>query len=155
MTAAGQAVEGLEHESGLADTRVAADQNQRTGHDAPAQDPVEFRNTGQQPFFGFQLDGVDRHRRRLCSGQAGSVSVPGLRLVAFLGECIPTAAIRALAHPLGRLIAARLANKNRSKGFFHGLIIFRIVINNRQMFIISAIPAQVGNQKHDWLGGER
>ncbi len=76
-------MQGLEHQRGFADARIAADEHQGTGHQAAAQHPVEFVDAGGLALFVDDFHGVNGHR-----------------LVAFLGHNL-AAGRRRSAHFFG------------------------------------------------------
>ena len=53
---------GLQQQRRFADTRVAADQDHRAGHQPAAEDAVKLADAGKQAAFFRRVDGVDRRR---------------------------------------------------------------------------------------------
>ena len=96
----------LQQQRGLADAWLAADQDQRAGHDAAAQHAVELADPGRQPLGD---DCVDirvqlraRGRRKAVSFFATLVRTGRSRRGgALLDQRIPRAALRAATEPLG------------------------------------------------------
>src|SRR5207247_1176911 len=81
----------------LANPRVPADQNHRTGHAPPANDAVELADAGGDAAVVVEADGVDR-LRPLAGGDERRARRPGGRARVrhhFLGEAVPAATGRA------------------------------------------------------------
>ena len=112
-----QPMQGLEHQRGFSDPRVPADQNHRPRHQTAAQHPVELVDAGGQAAIVVQLDGIDGHGIVSQNRALARPDGPNLRL--FLHERVPLAAIRAFAHPLGRLMPAFLAHEYGFRAFLH------------------------------------
>jgi hypothetical protein len=105
----------LQQQRRLSDPRLAADQHERSGHDAAAQHPIELVDPRRQPADD---DGVDvfvqprpavppastraRARRRAPAPR-------GRRHRALLDQRVPALALRTAPQPLLRLRAAFLA----------------------------------------------
>jgi hypothetical protein len=102
----------LEQQRRLADAGLAAEQDERTGHDAAAEDAIELADAGRQPRrigelnLGVQLRdaagaklgvAIDRRRRFRRRG-------------ALFDQRVPGAALSALPQPLRRLRAALLTH---------------------------------------------
>ena len=98
----------LQHQRGLADTRITADQNHRTRHQTAAQHPVQFSQSGIHP--DFLLGGHTGQIRYLASAGGTGISTAARARTGtgrdFLDQTVPGAAISALPGPLGRHRAA-------------------------------------------------
>ena len=103
-------MQGLKHQGGFPDTGIAADQDDRSGHDAAAEHTVEFGQAGGKTELLGDGYFIDRHR-----GFPGSDRLPAaLPNSAFLFEGIPLPTIRATSGPPWRLTATFLTNENRA-----------------------------------------
>ena len=104
----------------LADAGRAADQHERAGHEAAAEDAVELADPGLQPRVARRLDVGEPQRlgraARAPRRRAASAAPRGL-----LGERVPLAAAGALAHPARRFGAAGGADEDGG-GAGHGLL---------------------------------
>ena len=106
----------LQQQRGLADPRLAADQHQRSGHDAAAEHPIELVDPGRETR---RHDSVDLFVEPRTRGGGERVAGPGAggrrararrdRHGALLDQRVPGAALGAAAEPLLRLRAALLA----------------------------------------------
>ena len=106
----------LQQQRGLADPRLAADQHERSGHDAAAEHAIELVDPGRQ---ARRHDGVDvfvqprpgRRRERVARSRARRrrARARGRRHRALLDERVPRLALGTAAQPLLRLRAAFLA----------------------------------------------
>jgi Ca-activated chloride channel family protein len=106
---------GLQQQCRLADARLTAEQNERAWHDPAAQHAIELVDAGRQPHRVGELD--LRIQRRPAAGTELGVAVArgrGRRRLgrALLDQRVPRAAVAALAHPLGGLGTAFLADEN-------------------------------------------
>ena len=101
----------LQQQGGLADSRVAPDQNQRTGHDAAAQHMVDFFHLRFDTRQVFGLDVLDRDRFRYVPAEIGTLLLLHCfrRFPLFL-HLVPSAAVRAASQPFRRLVSASLTN---------------------------------------------
>ena len=100
-------------EGRLADPGRAAEQDQRPGHEATAEHPVELSDPRQQPLGARQLDLAERRRPRRLRPAAAAASPTPLRrrrLRRLLDERVPLAAPGAAARPGERLVRALLAD---------------------------------------------
>ena len=97
----------LEREGGFSDTGFSSDEHQGTFHDASPEDPVDFSIAEGDPgirgriYLGKPAGTLPFPRHRV---PADLMTAAGDRLV--LGQGVPFPTGRALAHPLGKLIAA-------------------------------------------------
>ena len=114
---------GLQEERGLADARLAADQDERSRHDTAAEHAIEFADAGGNPLGDDRVD-VGVELRSVRSGQR----VPLGQIGATHGDCrrrpllhhrIPRPAVGAAPEPLGGLRAAFLAGEDGFRGL-HG-----------------------------------
>ena len=97
----------LEGKRGLAYSRLAADQDQRPFHDAPAQDPVNLSIVQRNPVLRTGVDLRQFLRRIPASGYR--IRMHGLPAAGdhfMLHHRIPFTTCRTAPHPLGILIAA-------------------------------------------------
>ena len=103
-------------DGGLADAGRAAQQHQRAGHDAPAQDAVELADAGREARDVRRLDAAQRHGLdgRAGAGRAAARAAPARRAAPraprLLDEGAPLLAGRAAAVPLGGLVRAGRAD---------------------------------------------
>jgi hypothetical protein len=96
----------LKEQRRLANPRLAAEQHQRPGHDAAAEDAVELVDAGGEARVLLELDLRVQARRSGGAAERVTVRRRGLRrriLTPFLDERIPGAAVGAAAQPLRRL----------------------------------------------------
>jgi len=108
--AAGERVAHLDEQGGLADTGIAADEHDGTGHDAAAQHAAQLADRHGDAFVAIGRD-VGQGLRADAGRQsdAGRPAWRGL-LHRHLDQRVPLAAIRAAAHPLALCAAAGLAD---------------------------------------------
>ena len=104
-------MQGLQQQRSFPDAGVAADQDDRSGHDAAAEYPIEFGQAGGKTDFLGDGYFIDRRRRFPVSGRLPATLPNG----AFLFQGIPLPAIRATSGPPWRLTATFLADKNRTR----------------------------------------
>ncbi len=110
---------GLEQQRGLADPGLAAEQHERSRHDAAAEHAVELVDAGRQPRVLPDLDLGVQHRGRRAAHGVAIVAGRGPRapLRALFDQGIPGAAVRAAAEPFRGLRPALLAGKDGLGGF--------------------------------------
>ena len=111
----GHGAGGLQQQGGFADAGLSCDERDRSGHDAAAEDPVEFAEPGGQSMDGFGADLGDRRggavpdmKRRGARGAPGrgrARAGGGPRLAEFLHRA-PLAAFGAAAIPFGAVPSA-------------------------------------------------
>ena len=125
--AAGHVAGSLQKDRGFADSRISADQDERSRDGAAAEDAVEFPEAGGKsgllPFLnareGDRLYAVvaaseSKSRRRGGKSPFSSRTCPcGADSDGLLHHCIPGLAGGTLSRPLGRFIAAFLAKECR------------------------------------------
>src|SRR5437899_3709808 len=107
----------LEQERRLADPGVAADQHQRAGYDAAAQDLIELAHRQSQTVGLGEADLGQRHRlrRRDTDPACASHARGGLRAYLLLDVGVPIATLGAAPYPLRGLVAALLAGEDRPR----------------------------------------
>ena len=111
-TCPGRVGRDAQHERGLADSRIAGYQAERTGDDPAAEDAVDFGRGRQQARQLVRRQGRELTRgSRFQGGAASSGRTGGVEPV--LDQGVPLAAGRAAALPLRALVAAGLAQKRR------------------------------------------
>src|SRR6188474_1561739 len=109
----------LQQQRGLADSRLATEQHQRTRDYAAAKYAIKLANAGGQPRCMSVLDLCVQLRIRSGTELRVSVLRPARRSAfgregrALLDERIPRTAVRAPPRPLGRLRAALLTDEDR------------------------------------------
>ena len=111
--AAGHAGGGLQHERRLADAGLAAQQHERPGHEAAAQDAVELADAGAAALERAPRSGraAPPGRCRPCGGPWRPPRAPGGALVdERFDQRVPGAAGAALAFPAQERLAAGLAD---------------------------------------------
>ncbi len=103
----------LQQQGGFADAWVAADQDQRSFDDPPAQDPVQFPETGGKADFPAFLYGgeTDRHPVLTDPGRPSCHAAGPGHFDRLLYHGIPGPAGRTLAGPFGGFITAFLTEK--------------------------------------------
>src|SRR5262249_60080819 len=96
----------LQQQRRLADARFAAEQHERSWHDAAAEDAIELIDARREPRVMLQFDVRVETRRPRCRQRVSMFGVSdrrSSRLWTFLDKRIPGAAVVALAEPLRRL----------------------------------------------------
>ena len=113
----------LQEQRRLADARLPAEQDERTGHDAAAEHAIEFDDASRETGMSFELNlGVQPRRSRLtraCVPVGRRRGALG-RLRVLLDQRIPSSTIGAPPQPLRGLRAAVLTDKDSPWGF-HGV----------------------------------
>ena len=89
-----------EQERAFADARIAADQNERAGHDAAAEHAIELSDAGGNANVVLRFDLGER--RQLRRREVEPVAPPFARR-AFFDERVPLATFGTLSEPLARL----------------------------------------------------
>ena len=100
-------------EARLADARIANDQDHRARNHAAAQDAIELARAGQKARHVLHGDLADSDGTRPVGKPEAQSVACALRRGGLLDERVPRAAAWALAHPLGRIIAALLTDEDR------------------------------------------
>src|SRR5439155_11378467 len=105
---------GLQQQCRLADARFAAEEHERSGDDAAAEDAIELVDASGKPRVAFNRDLGIRASGARRSGER--VAMPagrgGTLLRALLDQRVPCATFGAAPQPLGRLGAALLADED-------------------------------------------
>src|SRR4051794_21119786 len=104
----------MEEERRLADPGLAAEKDDRPGHEAAPEDPIQLADAGRDPWT-LRLADVDQARRH---GGRGPRALPhdearrtGFRPNLGLHEAVPGRAGAALPFPAKERLAARLADE--------------------------------------------
>src|SRR5581483_10799293 len=109
----------LQQQRRLADARLPAEQDERSGYDAAAEDAIEFADAGREPRHPLDLDLLVQPRRsrgpgeRIAMGAGRRLS--GVRRALF-DDRVPRAAVSASSEPFRRLRAALLTDVNAFRG---------------------------------------
>src|SRR5215203_5289973 len=106
----------LQQQGGLADTRLAADEHQRSRHDAAAEDSIELFDPGRQARRYDRVDlfvelrpGIGRERIPCTGGSRRRARARSDRCGTLFDERVPRAALGTATEPLLALRAAFLA----------------------------------------------
>ena len=112
----------LQQQGRLANPRLAAEQHERSGDDAAAEDAIELVDARRQPRVLLDPDVRIERRRSARAGERVAMTRrrrAAVFLRALFSERIPFAAVRTSAQPLRRLRSALFANEDGFRRLAH------------------------------------
>src|SRR6185503_8920770 len=98
-------------ERALADSGIAANQNQRTGNDAATEHAIEFGHSGRHACLILRLNFRVGDRSHFAEFEAAAIATLFRISRPFFDERIPLATLGTFSQPLARLVTAVLTGK--------------------------------------------